>query len=386
MICFVGNNCSAYPQEVKDLTTAVGNDYTIGVDDVITVKSVGQSEIDDSVTVLSDGTIHITGITDDIKAEGLTLAQLKVLIHKGLDRLYNNLELSVAIKESHSRMVTVIGTKLSGQFPLRKGMRVSSLIALGGGLAAKTQLVSGNLLRDFKNIKLDIMKIAGQTPDSDADLLLKTGDTLVLNSAEEAPLPVYSVLGAVFKPGNFPLPIDGSSVSIAHAIADSGGTLERASLTGVTIQRGNSKILLNLYPLLIEGKPDTDSKFELKNGDVVFIPEITSKYLVLGQVLKPGIFLIPESKQISIFEALATAGGSSSDAELHKASLTRVVGGKQVNIAIDYTSKLTKVSDSSTLMMQNGDMLYIPIRRRKSTIAESLSPLFLLGTLGLRPF
>ena len=245
-------------------TQAVDKEYIIGVDDILSISAVGIDEVMQTLTVLTDGSINITGIKDKIIAEGLTVAQLKEKVYSGLIKLYNNLNLTVSIKESRSRVVTILGTKNSGVYPLRKGMRISDLIALGGGLPTKTKQLIGTLTRSLRLIRLDLNKIAGEKQESTSDLTLEVGDTLTIVILEEAPAPTYSIIGQVAKQGTYPLPLDGTQVGIARAFAESGGQTERAALTKVVLQRKGAKSVLNLYPLLIEGKTDDkDSQLTL---------------------------------------------------------------------------------------------------------------------------
>ena len=80
---------------------AVDADYRLGVDDIISITSPGHEDITQDTTVLPDGFIHVSGLPDPIRAEGLTIREVRAKIFKGLDRLYNNLELSVKIKGRH---------------------------------------------------------------------------------------------------------------------------------------------------------------------------------------------------------------------------------------------------------------------------------------------
>lgn len=373
-------------------TTDDSADYVIGVDDMLNIVVIGHDELTQTVQVLNDGKINVNGIQDSIKAEGLTVSELQKRVYKGLERLYNNLEVTLSVKESRSRIVTITGTKMSGIFPLKKGMRVSNLIAAGGGLPTKTKLVVGSLLRnanktDVTRIKLDIGKIVGETPDPEADMPLKSGDIIVLDTIEDSPPPSYSVIGAVTKSGTYPLPLDGTSITVAHAVAMAGGQTEKAALTRASLQRKGAKIALNLYPLLVEGKAEaSEGKVEMKDGDVLLIPEREDTFLVLGQVNKPGPFFFPETKPVTVMEALAQGGGPTQQAELRHASVLRKVNGKTVSLKFNLLSKLNKADVTDADNLQPGDVLYIPQRGRQISLGEALNPLYILSVMGFRPF
>ena len=55
------------------------------------------------------------------------------------------------------------------------------------------------------------------------------------------------------------MPLDGSPISLGRAVSDAGGRTERAALTKVVLVRNNNeKIELNMYPLLVEGKVESE--------------------------------------------------------------------------------------------------------------------------------
>ena len=372
----------------KPAAPAAEREYVIGVDDVLSISAVGQDEVTQTVTVLADGTIRVRGIEESIKAEGMTLAQLTDRLFKGLDRLYANLQLSVSIKESNSRNVSIIGAVKSGTYPLRKGMRVSTLIAMAGGLPAKTKLVVGSLTRNFKLVKLDIGKILGQNPETEADLPLQPNDTVILDVTEEAPPPSFSVLGKVAKPGNFPLPLDGSPISVVRAIAAAGGPAENAALSRVVLQRKGEAVTLDLYPLLALGKADApEGKVRLQDGDVLNVPEWEEKITVLGQVNRAGVYPIPEKKTLTVLDALAAAGGQTQTAEMTRVSLLRQVDGKAQVRQFDVQKMMTRKEElEKNVALLPGDVLIVPMRGRSRNVMDYFNPLFVLGALGLRPF
>jgi protein involved in polysaccharide export with SLBB domain len=392
MCCTLGLAMLAGPistatAQEKPAGAATEQDYIVGVDDVLIITSPGHDAISQNALVLSDGTIRVNGVPDKIKAAGLTLEQIRAEVFKGLDRLYNNLELSVTLKEINSRFATIVGSRAPGRYPLRKDMRISQLIAVGGGVTAKTKLLVGTLIRDNKTTKLNMQKILGMEPDVDADLPLQVGDLVVIDFKEDPPPPMFAVVGAVAKSGSVIMPLDGTQVSIAKAIADVGGRTERAALSKVKLMRKGETLSLNLYPLLVEGKADVaEGKMFMEDGDVIIIPELDAKYLVMGQVNKPSAVYIPETRVITVQQALAEGGGPTQNADLKKAGIMRVVDGKKQWIKVNLQDTLTKPEKSLDQIMQDGDVLYIPPKGKGFSIQDLTSPLWVLSTFGLRLF
>lgn len=372
------------------VVAAVEPDYTIGIDDVIFISSPSHTmEVNQEVLVLPDGTIRVNGVPEKIKAAGRTLEEVRTDVFKGLDRYYNNLEVSVSLKAVNSRMVTILGSRSPGRVPLRKDMRVSGLIAAGGGLVGKTKVVVGTLQRDFKQIKLDMPKIVGVEPEVEADLLLQPNDTVVLDYKEEPPAPMFSVLGAVVKGGTFNMPLDGTPVSLARAVADAGGRTDKASLAKVKLLRKNTTMELNLLPLLVEGKADAaEGQILMHDGDVLIIPELDAKYMVLGQVNRPSAVYIPEARTVTVLQALADGGGGpNQNADMRAAGIMRLTeDGKKQFIKINLEDLLKKPEKSLDYVMQDKDVLYIPPKKKGLTIQDITNPLWVLSLFGLRVF
>jgi protein involved in polysaccharide export with SLBB domain len=230
-------------------------------------------------------------------------------------------------------------------------------------------------------------KIVGVKPEVEADLLLREGDMVILDQKEEPPPPRFSVLGAVAKGGTFDLPLDGTPVSIAQAVANAGGKNPNAALSKVVLQRKGEKIELNLYPLLGEGKADApEGKYEMQDGDVLLIPEMQRKFMVMGAVNRPATYPLPEEKVVTVLQALSEAGGSAANANPGKATLLRMVNGKTELTKIDLYKMVAKGDTSKNFVIQDNDVLWVPVKGEKFNINEIINPLWLLNVMGISLF
>ena len=364
-------------------TPVVDKEYRLGIDDVISITSPGHEDITQDTSVLPDGFIHVNGLQKPIYADGKTIAEVKAEIFKGLDRLYNNLELTVKIKEATSQSVIITGARSPGRYTLRKKMRISTLMALSGGPPGQLKYAVANLLRDDQVIKLDLMKILGQEPDPKANLALQPGDEIIIDMKEIAPPPTYSVLGSVSKGGAFSMPLDGSPISIARAIAEAGGKNEHAALSKVILERNGVERVIDLYPLLTEGKADSDvAKLTMKDGDVLIVPEIKRKYFVTGQANRPGTYYMPEEKEIRVIDAISEAGGASGNGEQRRVTVTRIVNGKPVTLNINLLDVYNKGMLAKNYLIQDQDVVFIPGRSANSDpTGQFINPLFTFSNL-----
>lgn len=379
--CLCGGLAKA--QDVVTPMPVVDKSYRIGIEDVLSITAPGHEDITQDTVVLPDGYIHINGLQKPIYADGKTIAQIQADIFKGLDRLYNNLEITVKIREATSQSVIITGARSSGRYPLRKKMRISTLMALSGGPPGQLKYAVANLLRDDQVIKLDLVKILGQEPDPKANMALQPGDEIIIDMKEVAPPPTYSVLGSVSKGGAFPMPLDGSPISIARAIAEAGGKNEHAALSKVILERDGAERIIDLYPLLTEGRADSEvAKLTMKDGDVLIVPEIKRKYFVTGQANRPGTFYMPEEKEIRVIDAISEAGGASGNGEQRKVTVTRIVNGKPVTLSINLLNVYTKGMLSKNYLIQDQDVVFIPGRSvQVDPTQQYLNPLFTFTSL-----
>ena len=113
------------------------------------------------------------------------------------------------------------------------------------------------------------------------------------------------VAGEVRNPGA--VPITDIPVSIADAIAFTGGLGPEADLSNVTVTRGEHTYTIDLYGLYYDGEIGRNTR--LQNGDILNVPERRyNKVFVLGEVLRPGSLQMPRGR-ISLAEALGDSSG-----------------------------------------------------------------------------
>ena len=113
------------------------------------------------------------------------------------------------------------------------------------------------------------------------------------------------VAGEVRNPGA--VPITDVPVSIADAIAATGGLGPEADLSNVTVTRADKTFVVDLYGLYYDGEIGRNTR--LQNGDILNVPERRyNKVFVLGETLKPGSLQMPRGR-MSLSEAVSDAGG-----------------------------------------------------------------------------
>lgn len=127
----VGCSHSAPVQDdVKQMT-----EFRLSREDVVEVSVWKEPELSRTVPVRPDGKITLP-LIGDVKAEGLTPAELEDKVQKQLASLVRDPRVTVIVHDVNGQRVYVTGmVGHPGAFPLRNSMNVLQALALAGGLA-----------------------------------------------------------------------------------------------------------------------------------------------------------------------------------------------------------------------------------------------------------
>jgi polysaccharide export outer membrane protein len=110
------------------------DEFVIGAEDVLGIVVWKNAEMTGDVTVRPDGMITLP-LVGDIRAVGLTPSALKDLITKAAAKYYENVAVTVVVRQINSRKVFITGeVRAPGSQPLIGPRTVLQLIALAGGL------------------------------------------------------------------------------------------------------------------------------------------------------------------------------------------------------------------------------------------------------------
>jgi len=260
----------AFPKETK-----IENDisYTIGPGDLIDINVFNVPELDITVRVSGNGAITLP-LIGSMRVEGLSIPQLEKQLSAKLEESYlNNPQVTVFIKEYHSKMVSVIGAvKKPGNHELYGEKTILELISLAGGFTpdASRNIIILRKLKNGKNISLaidmDELMLKGNPK---LNIPLKAGD--IINIPVVSYMNIY-IFGEVKNPGHIKMIREGD-ITLLRAIAQAGGFTERARRGSVLVKRREkgkeTKIKINVKKILKGKKPD----FVLKNNDIIHVPE-----------------------------------------------------------------------------------------------------------------
>ena len=108
--------------------------YVIGPDDVLSIVFWREKDLSAEVVVRPDGKISLP-LLDEIEVVGLTPAELREKVMAEANKLVEDANATVVVKQINSRRVFITGSVTKpGVYPLTGPMTVVQLIALAGGL------------------------------------------------------------------------------------------------------------------------------------------------------------------------------------------------------------------------------------------------------------
>jgi polysaccharide export outer membrane protein len=220
------------------------------------------------------------------------------------------------------------------------------------------------------------VKVSGRTAE-DAALLIEASfrdkdilkDPHVSVTVLEYATQGVAVLGEVKNPGVYPLL---GSHGLLDLISAAGGVTPVAG-KGVTITHredpGHPQVVN------VETKPGSPVGYgvDVQPGDTIVVSHAGIVY-ILGQVGKPGGFLIENSDRLTVLQAIALAQGTNRTAAADRAKLIRktATGHEELHVPVK------KILDNKApdQLLADGDILYIPGSGPKTALAsmESILP------------
>jgi polysaccharide export outer membrane protein len=370
-------------------------EYLLGAEDAVAIRVVGHEEFSGAAIVRPDGRVSAPGL-GEIPAAGRSAEALRDELAGRLKRWIREPIVTVTVTQFRSQGQVFVTGEVTrpNAYPYRPGLTVSEALALAGGPTTDADLRRATVFRAAGGevdggvgtpshspagplpgpLRVDLSPLAREG-EAAPQVVLGRGDMLVLPQARR---PRVSVLGDVQKQGLYQVT---ESSRVLEAIQLAQGPRPSANLKGATLTREGVVTPLDLQALLRRG--DMAQNLALQDGDSIFIPENRLKVYVLGEVTKPDIFVLPEGA--TLLDALAAAGGHTRDADLKKVRLAR--RGMSVPQAEVQTLDLTRLvavggrgAAGSKLapppMLSEGDLLFVPSRSRKKSIADYLPFLY----------
>ena len=316
-----------------------------------------------------------------------------------IERLQNE-----STQSSPMKLVEITGqVKFPGVYPVQKNATVRDLILAGGGLLesaylqkaeiSRTSLDSSNALR-IEHIQIDLI----DSMLGNSNIALQSKDTLnVLRTPDWHENKKVELVGEVVFPGVYQIK---KGETLAQLIERAGGLTEEATVKAVvftreelkqrerenldksvenlrqqiastnlsgsqnvkTIDYQEAKLILDELlqvepvgrlvidmPQIIAGNPTAD--LSLKDGDKLFVPNISSSVSVVGEVFVPSTHMFKYGKTLEQY--VANSGGETDRADMGDVYIVKADG----SVTIPETSFWFS---SNETVLEPGDTIVVP--------------------------
>lgn len=298
-------------REQLDASPAVSQtgDSRIGPGDLLNISVFEAPEMNATVRVSASGEISLQ-LLGAVHAAGLTPRELESALQGLLRSTYmKDPHVGVFVQDLQSHPVSVVGAvKMPGVFQIRGTESLIEVLSMAQGL----------------------------TDDA--------GDTVLIVRGAENAAPLSS---------NASNPVRiGEAKPLHHEVFAS----YSGSPSGPSPQQGDVEEI-NLKKLL----ESSDSKWNVpvRPGDIVKVPRAGIVYVV-GEVQKPGGFVLQNNENISVLQALALAQGPTHTSAIGRSRLIRTdpATGKRTEIPMDLGKVLSgKAPDT---FLQPKDIVFVP--------------------------
>jgi polysaccharide export outer membrane protein len=237
-------------------------DYVVGAGDVLRISVYQNADLSLETRVNESGVISYP-LLNQVVVGGRSVGEVEATIADGLKKgnFIRQPQVSVLVTQVRGNQASVLGMAgRPGRYPIEvKGMRLSELLALAGGVSpGGSEIVTLSGIREGRPFrqKVDVSQLFGGNSAVEDPIVLN-GDTLYIDK-----LPTVYIYGEVQRPGPIALTPD---MTLMQAVASGGGLTQRGTERGMKIHRrnGNGKVEV-VEPRM------TDL---LKPGDVIYVRE-----------------------------------------------------------------------------------------------------------------
>lgn len=157
--------------------------FRIGIGDVLGISVWKEPDHSvDSLVVRPDGKISIP-LLREVDAVGLTPLQLEDVLTEKFKEYINNPTVTVVVRDIRSQIIYLTGAVgRPGSLLMRPGMTAWQALSEGGGVAEYAKRKKIYIVREIGGVRttIDFDYTAVMKGEADKDLILKSGDTIVV--------------------------------------------------------------------------------------------------------------------------------------------------------------------------------------------------------------
>jgi polysaccharide export outer membrane protein len=265
--------------------------YTLGPGDTLTLSVYDRPDLTrENLRIAPDGTLsYLQAVA--VKANGLTLDQLRVRLETALGQYQKNVKLIITPVGINSKNFAIIGrVRKPGSYTLDRPTSILEGIAMaqgiqigsvGGSAFELADLERSFVARKGRKLSIDLAKLYYEG-DFSQNAFLEPSDYIYV--ASNLDNEVY-VLGSVATPGRRKML---TKLTITKAIAEAGGFTDDAYRIHVLLVRGSihspETRVVNVKAILTGKEPDVD----LCSRDIIFVDK--RPFELVERVLDTAIF------------------------------------------------------------------------------------------------
>jgi len=309
-------------------------DYQIGPEDLLEISVLEAPDLNRTVRVSDDGAISLA-LLGSIPAAGLSTRELQALLEDRLRHTYmKDPQVSVFVQEMRSHAVSVFGAvEKPGVYQIRSAKTLVEVLSMAQGLA-----------NDAGDTVI-VMRYPGNTADPALATLFSNNSTLATNQPSEITL---------------------------SALGPSGLATDETS--------GTKSIAIKLKDLLDSSNPR--SNVLVYPGDQVKVARAGIVYVV-GQVHKPGGFLLKTNENISVLQAIALAEGVTPNAKGKEARIFLAAGANESPKEVAINLDKIMAGKAPAPLLKPDDVLFVPNSASKEALhVLKQSTAGIVGALG----
>lgn len=331
--------------------------YKISTGDQISVAIFGSiAQVDEILTVLSDGSVMIREGRVKVLVRGLTLAQVREKLLKNYKRFasFKDAEFSASISSVRSISIQVVGEVIRpGTYTAPAINSILNFLAEAQGFTDNASVRSIKLVkRSGEDQVFDLYQLL-TNPSAQSDFFLEDGDLIFIPSLGD----LVTIQGAVKRPHTYELT---SSDQLFELIKYSGGLNPNAYLVAMRILRydQDKRIVKDVaYAEIVK----SGANYRIQNGDLVIVDTISVQLenfvRVVGEVRNQGEFERTEDMTIKDLINLAQLKRSSKTDFAFLKRTNADGSANMIPISIDDVLDATKVFDN--FLLQDKDELTI---------------------------
>lgn len=309
--------------------------YILGPGDELQISVYGVQEFNAAIPVTVEGKINIPYV-GQIPVSGITIEAATQKIKSAMSKVYSTVgsgqsKVTVSLSSIRTISITIIGSKLPGNYSVSSLATVYNALHLAGGPAdngsyRNIQLIRGNKV--FRTIDIYDFLIDGNQSDN---LGLKDNDVIRI--------PVYknrvTIEGEVKRPGIFEMK---GEETFADLIAFASGFTEVAYTASVNVVQKTDKEfkVKDIYA-------DEYTVYKPQSGDIYKVSKILNRFenriTISGAVFRPNEYSFTPGMRIS--DLIAKADGLREDAYTQRARMIRLKD--------DLTSEIVEVNLANAL-------------------------------------